>query len=347
MRFQAAGAPVRTRIRAAQGNRRPAHASNAFSDAGGGGAAPAQLRMATDSILDCLVLGAGPAGLTAGIYLRRFHRDIAIVDSGDSRAKRIPRSNNYPGFPEGINGEELLDRLRRQLCRTGGDVQRGTVTALQREGDGFVGQLEDRVFHARTILLATGVQDREPHWAGVAELRRKGLLRQCPICDAFEFTGRRIGVIGGDAHCVREALFLRYYSAHVVVLGVDAKTRLDEKQRSELEENDVRCVDTLVVEVAEADGGGVVVRMSDGSEPRFDVLYAALGCNPRSQLAGDLGVRLDERGNVAVDAHCQTNVPGVYAAGDVVSALDQIAVAAGHAAIAATAIHNRLRAMRR
>jgi thioredoxin reductase (NADPH) len=217
------------------------------------------------------------------------------------------------------------------------------VTALERVGAVFVAKLEGRALRTRTILLATGVKDREPRLPGIPELRRKGLLRQCPICDAFEFTGRRIGVIGDDVHCMREALFLRDYSEHIVVLCVEGETRLDRAQLAELEKRDVRCVVAQASEVTEADGGGVVLRMSDGTVHRFDVLYAALGSQPRSQLGAGLDVRLDERGNVVVDAHCQTTVPGVYAAGDVVSALDQIAVAAGHAAIAATAIHNRLR----
>lgn len=299
--------------------------------------------MTTDPMLDCVVVGAGPAGLTAAIYLCRFHREIVIVDAGDSRAKRIPQSNNYPGFPDGINGEALLARLRTQLGHMRGDVHGGTVTALARAGDAFVAQLGGASLRTRTILLATGVQDREPALPGIAELRRKGLLRQCPICDAFEFTGRRIGVIGDDAHCMQEALFLRHYSPHVTILCIGGETRLDEEQRSELAAQGISCVIAQASDVGEAEGGGVIVRMSDGAEHRFDVLYAALGCKPRSELAATLGVALDRRGNVIVDAHCRTSVPGVYAAGDVVSALDQLAVAAGHAAIASTAIHNLLR----
>ena len=298
---------------------------------------------APDPILDCLVVGAGPAGLTAAIYLRRFHREIVVVDAGDSRAKRIPESNNYPGFPDGINGEALLVRLHRQLVNMQGDVHRGTVTALGRGDDGFVAQTGGRTLRTRTVLLATGVQDREPRLPGMAALSRKGLLRQCPICDAFEFTGSRIGVVGDDAHCMREALFLRHYSPHISILCIDGNTQLDPEQRSKLQANDIPCVVSHASEVREAEGGGVIVRMSDGTEHRFDVLYAAMGCAPNSKLAADLGATLDKRGNVIVDAHCRTSVPDLYAAGDVVSALDQIAVATGHAAIASTAIHNRLR----
>lgn len=220
----------------------------------------------------------------------------------------------------------------------------GTIDALEQERGVFAARLDGTTLRTRTLLLATGIEDREPDLAGIADVRNEGLLRQCPICDAYEFTGRRIGVIGRGAHCMREALFLRHYSEHVVVIDVDGSTRLDDAQRFELEANGVRYVDARASKWAEVADGVVLLRARDGSEQRFDVLYAAMGCRPRSRLAADLGARLDEFGNVVVDAHCRTNVPGAYAAGDVVSALDQIAVATGHAAIAATAIHNGLRA---
>ena len=296
-----------------------------------------------DSIVDCLIVGAGPAGLTAGIYLRRFHRAIVIADAGDSRALRIPRSRNYPGFPDGINGEELLARLHTQLRYIEGDVLTSAVTALDRAHDHFIARFEGASLRARTVLLATGVKDVEPCLPGIAELRHKGLLRQCPICDAYEFTGRRIGVIGNDTHCAREALFLRDYSPNVVILCIDGAPRIDTERRAELEKRGVRCVVAQASEVASGPGAGVTMRLSDGTEHEFDVLYSALGSKPRSQLAARLGVDLDERGNIVVDAHCRTSVRGVFAAGDVVSGLDQLAVAAGHAAIAATAIHNQLR----
>lgn len=298
--------------------------------------------MTTPKLLDCVVIGGGPAGLTAAIYLRRFRRDVVVIDSGDSRARRIPLSHNYPGFPDGIDGEQLLGRLKRQLANVGGEVTLDAVSALGRADDVYIATLQETTLRTRTLVLATGIEDREPALPGMADVRSRGLLRQCPICDAYEFTGRRIGVIGRGAHCVREALFLRHYSEQVVVIDVDGGTGLEEAQRRELEANAVRCVVAHKSAVT-LDDADVVLRVRDGADLRFDVLYAAMGCKPRSQLAGDLGVRLDEHGNVIVDPHCQTNAPGVYAAGDVVSALDQIAVATGHAAIAATAIHNRLR----
>ena len=295
------------------------------------------------STLDVLVVGAGPAGLTAGIYLRRFRRKIAIADAGRSRARLIPLSRNYPGFPEGIAGEELLARLRTQLSAVEGTVVEGTVNRLVRQDGGFAASLDGRTVRARVVLLATGVADREPALPGVAALRERGLLRQCPICDGYEFAGRRIGVIGGDAHAMREALFLADYSKSLTLFSIDGKCGLSHAEVKALQGRNVRCIFGHAIEVAEGEQGCVLVRLANGTSHRFDVLYAALGADPRSELAAALGARLDDAGNVAVDSHCRTSVAGLYAAGDVVSALDQIAVATGHAAIAATAIHNALR----
>ena len=133
------------------------------------------------------------------------------------------------------------------------------------------------------------------------------------------------------------------YTDDITVLGTTSETALSSEQRRELEQRGIASHDAHVVKVTECNDRGIALRLSDATVQRFDVLYSAMGSQPQSQLARGLGARLDEQGNVQADPHCETNVSGVYAIGDIVSALDQLAVAAGHAAIAATAIHNRLR----
>jgi thioredoxin reductase (NADPH) len=294
--------------------------------------------------LDCLVVGAGPAGLTAGLYLRRFHRHIVVVDRGDARASRIPRSHNLPGFPQGIAGPALLELMRQQLAQYDGDLLRASVTALQRDAQGvFSAQLDDaRVLRARNVLLATGVLDHEPALPGVDALRTRGLLRHCPVCDGHEFSGQRIGVIGGGAHAMREALFIRHFSPRLALIVPDGPKSLEADLQRTLRERDVAVLDGRPQTLSAPGDGGVLVQMDDGSAHAFDVLYAALGCHPRIELATALGAERDTTGNLAVDAHKQTNVRGLYAAGDVTGGLDQLVVAMGEAAIAATAIHNSL-----
>lgn len=292
--------------------------------------------------LDCLVVGGGPGGLTAGLYLRRYHRRIVLADDGHSRALWIDRSHNVPGFPQGIPGHTLLQRLRQQLADVQGEVTPARVTALVRlpEG-GFGAQLGEppaaRRLQARTVLLATGVVDGVPALPGMPELTVRNLLRQCPICDGHEHRGQRIAVIGDGPHAEREARFIGRYSDEVHLVGLAPPPASPPLPG-------VRRLASAARSVSLTEGGAVQLRLQDGSALIVDVLYAALGAQPRTQLALQLGAALDPQGALVVDAHGRTSVPGLFAAGDVVSGLDQIAVAAGHGAIAATAIHNQLEA---
>lgn len=290
-------------------------------------------------VLDCVVVGAGPAGLAAGLYLRRFHRQVRIVDAGGGRARRISRSHNVAGFPGGVSGLELLGRMERQLQQVGGQVMHGTVRSL-RSSDGLLGvELARETLWARSVMLCTGVKDRLPPVPGVAAVEAADLMRHCPICDGYEHSGKRIGVVGRSLHGVREAAFLKRFSGDVSFIGTGP---LDHASQQALRAAGLRALPGEPVGFAVGPQGGVVVSTRDGSDHRFDVLYAALGVDPCAQLAAGLNARLDATGNIVTDAHGLTSVDNLYAAGDVVRALDQIGVAVGQAAIAATAIHNRL-----
>lgn len=295
---------------------------------------------ARSEVLDCVVVGAGPAGLSAALYLRRFHRRVRLVDAGGGRARRITCSKNVAGFPEGISGPELLKRMEQHLRQVGGEVVEGTVCGLGSTGDGlFAVEVGPDTWLARTVMLCTGVKDRLPAIPGAAAVEAADLMRYCPICDGYEHTGKRIGVLGNSVHSVREAAFLQCFSRDVCFIGVDEPS---EVVRGALASARVSSLSSLPVRLGVEPGGEVVVRTQDGSDPRFDVLYAALGVNPCAGLAAGLKAHMDETGNIVTDAHGLTSVDGLYAAGDVVRALDQIGVAVGQAAIAAVAIHNRL-----
>lgn len=293
----------------------------------------------TPSPVDCLVIGGGPAGLTAAIYLRRFHREVLLCDAGDGRATRIPSTKNFPGFPRGISGAHLLDRLRLQLRQVAGSVHPGTVEQLQRLDDGqFVAHVGGRAVRARTVTLATGTVDVMPALPGAAELLEAGRLRFCPICDGFEFTGRRIGIIGSGAHGVREALFIRRYSHRVSYVCQGA----NDTSLHALGAAGVAVMDGAAGSLHAQADETVSLVTREGVEHRFDVLYAALGSHTRSQLAVAIGAQADAAGGLLVDPHARTSVDGLYAAGDVVCGLDQLVVGMAHAATAATHIHNTL-----
>ena len=165
---------------------------------------------------DCIIIGAGPAGLTAAIYLARFHLSIRLFDSGSSRAALIPRSHNHAGYPGGISGPDLLAKMLEQAEEFGAVREAKEVTGLAREEDGFTLTAGEGSFPARTVLLATGVVNHRPPGMEDAlhdEALARGLLRYCPICDGYEVTDKRVGVIGTADHGTAEVIFLRGYTA--------------------------------------------------------------------------------------------------------------------------------------
>lgn len=295
-----------------------------------------------DDILDCLIIGAGPAGLTAATYLARFRRRIAVVDSGASRASLIPTSHNHPAFPDGITGLDLLKRLREQAAVYGVRVIEAAVERLQREGDIFVASWPGGGCRSRMVLLATGCLDLEPKLPGLVDTIRRGLIRHCPICDGYEVIDQKIGVIGFGAGAKKEAEFIRTYSDDITLLTLGEPMALSDKDIEQLTAGGIKIVTDPVDEVVQKDGRICAFTMHGGKRLAFDTLYSSLGAHVRGELAERLGAKTDDSGCMQVDAHQLTSVPGLYAAGDVVSTLNQISVAYGQAAIAATAIHNRL-----
>ena len=294
-----------------------------------------------DQILDCLIVGGGPAGLTAGIYLARFLRNVLVVDEGKSRAALIPESHNYPGFVYGVSGEELLARLRAQAQEYGCRELQGRIDRLTRKGEVFIAEADGAVLAARRILIATGIVDEGPDLPGLDDFVERGSLRYCPICDAFEALDQRIGVLGRTTSAAHKALFLRTYSRNVLVLPTDDPAP-DETVRAELAAAEVTLLSRRVTALARR-GNRIAAQCNNGEIcEEVDVLYPALGCHVRSDLARGLGAQCDDIGLLVVDDKQKTSIDGLYAAGDVVSDLHQISVATGHAAIAATAIHNSL-----
>jgi thioredoxin reductase (NADPH) len=295
----------------------------------------------TDSHCDCLIIGGGPAGLTAAIYLARYRRKVLVVDDGHSRAELIPESHNYPGFAGGITGPDLLRALREQAARYGALLRHGRISDLQIAADGFLASSEGERLSASKVLLATGIVDESPELPGLRDAIYDGALRFCPICDAYEVIDQRIGVLGRTDSACKKALFLRTYSRQVTLLPTDDPKGMSDDIRKELQQAGVTMPDERVTDV-ERKGELIEALLRDGTRCEFDVIYPVMGCEVRSGLAQALGARTNEIGCVHVDECQSTSVPGLYAAGDVVSDLHQISVGIGHAAIAATKIHNSL-----
>lgn len=296
-----------------------------------------------DESLDCCIVGGGPAGLTAAIFLARFRRRFRLLDGGESRASWIPRSHNHPAFPDGINGFELLDRMRAQLSHFGSAPQPGLATGIAREADGRLRvETAEGALVAANVILATGVRDRLPPVEGAVGHVREGIIRQCPICDGYEVMDRRIAVLGHRPCAAGEALFLRTYTRDITLVTMGEPLELGAEDRRRLGAAGVRIVEAPLRRL-HCESGDVEVHFADGERMDFFAVYSGLGTDPNTALARDLGVELTPDGRLVTDDRQRTSVEGVYAAGDAVTGLNQIAVAMAQAEVAAVAIHNDLR----
>lgn len=292
---------------------------------------------------DCLIIGAGPAGLTAAIYLARYHLSIRLFDSGSSRAAMIPCTHNHAGYPDGIAGTELLRLMLTQAEKYGVRREPVKITGLTQDGDSFVATTDHGTHRARTVLLATGVVNHRPHGL-LPEVHdpalARGLLRYCPVCDGYEVTDKRVAVIGTGDRGMREALFLRGFTRDITLIAPEAEHLLDSACANALDDAGVVRVDGPCGGYA-IEGDEFALDTARG-RMAFDSVYPALGSRIRSHLAVEAGARASEDGCLEVDDHQRTSVPGLFAAGDVVKGLDQISHAMGEAGVAATTIRNLL-----
>jgi thioredoxin reductase (NADPH) len=292
--------------------------------------------------LDCAIVGGGPAGLTAAVYLARYRQRIVVFDKGESRLALIPRSHNCPGYPHGIPGKELLMRLREQAEHYGVEIRDDEITSIHRSPAGeFELIAQAQRVTSRTVLLATGIADVQPNMAHLLTAIRDGHVRLCPVCDGYEVIDKEVAVLGPAEKAIEKALFLRPYTDKLSVLLTE-DARPNAEQRAALDAAGIQLHDQPIADLFIV-GDEITAVLADQTRLSIEVLYPALGSVVRSHLAAALGAKCMPGGYLEVDSHQRTSVPRLYAAGDVVNELNQICVATGHAAIAATDIYNTLR----
>ena len=297
----------------------------------------------SEPIDDCIIVGAGPAGLTAAIYLARYHLDIRLFDCGTSRASWIPTSHNHAGFPDGINGNELLERMREQAAKYGALREPKRVTDLAKPDDCFTVTCNDETYRADTVLLATGVVNNRPEGMDDQlhdEALSRGLLRYCPVCDGYEVTDKKVAVIGTGDHGTAEAQFVRTFTPDLTLVSPGGDHDLSDHCSKALDSAGIARVAGPCGNFA-IENGQLAFDTAQG-RMAFDSVYPALGSVIRSGLARSCGARVNENDCIEVSDHLETSIPGLYAAGDVVVGLDQISHAMGQAGVASTAIRNSL-----
>lgn len=298
---------------------------------------------AADTVmLDCVIIGGGPAGLTAAIHLARFQRRVIVIDAGASRAALIPRTWNHPGYPAGIRGGRLLGRMRQQVSDLGVPIVRERVVRVAPLPHGGFEVLAGSLHIARHVILATGAVDRLPPIPDARAAILAGQLRLCPVCDAYEATDKPVAVIGADAHAASEALFLSHYTRQVTLLTLGAPLRLSLDDHGSLTNAGVT-VDTSPDVTWDLSGPGVTLIRPNAASLRVEAVWSGLGAVAQAGLATRLGVIPAPDGRIVTDDHQQTTVLGLFAAGDLTIGLNQIGTAIGQAQIAASRIHSILR----
>lgn len=295
-----------------------------------------------DDALDCLIIGGGAGGLMAAVYLGRFKRRAIVVDEGASRLAMIPRTRNVLGFPDGIAGQELLERLRAQVARYEVPLRVARVERLVRDDNMFEARVGSARLRALYVILATGARDVEPRVTGLAEAVKAGRVRYCPVCDGFETQGKRVAVLGRGMHGLRESTFIAAFGNQVSWLSLGTHIDCDARELQRLLESGAQVIGHEPRQIQCLPGEAIEIEFTGGQRMEFDVMYPALGLRHASELAVDVGADADDDGQLVVSEQYETTVPGLYAVGDVAQGLNQINVAAGQAAVASTAIHGRL-----
>jgi thioredoxin reductase len=290
------------------------------------------------SSYEVIIVGAGPAGLSAALILARCRRRIAVFDTG---RPRNAASHGLHGFlsRDGIEPLELLRVAREQLEPYGVEVQRGEVVSAASVGGGFRVALDDgRAFASRRLLLATGVVDRVPEWEGAREMYGRSLFH-CPYCDGWEVRDQPLAVYGPGREAFRLALSLTRWSPDVAYC-TGPRVRLSDADRRRLTRHGISLRREEVVRLEGSDGVLERVVFASGEPLPRRALFFRTGQHQRSPLAEQLGCAFNRKGTVKTNRFEGTNVPGLYVAGDASEDVQLAIIAASEGVRAAFAINH-------
>ena len=296
-----------------------------------------------DEVRNVIIVGSGPAGYTAAIYAARANLKPLIIEGAQSGGALMTTTDveNFPGFPDGVLGPDLMDGMRKQAERFGAELLTDDATAVDLAGDVKTVWVGEAAYHARAVILATGSAWRPLDVPGEQEMLGHG-VSSCATCDGFFFRGHHIVVVGGGDSAMEEATFLTRFAETVTIIHRRDEFRASKIMQQRALANPKIKVEwnTVVTEILSADGKvcGVKVRnVRTGDERTLDVsgVFVAIGHDPRSELfAGQ--IELDDAGYVVVDTpSTRTNLPGVFASGDLVDHIYRQAITAAGTGCAA------------
>ncbi|MBQ9025451.1 MAG: thioredoxin-disulfide reductase [Methanobrevibacter sp.] len=299
---------------------------------------------------DIIIIGAGPGGLTAGIYAGRQGTKNLILDRdlAGGIGREVPEMENYPGF-ESISGLKLIETMKEQAIKNCELHENENVTeVIKTDGEyRFTVKTDNAEYKSKTIILATGSSHRHLNASGEEEFKGKG-VSYCATCDGFFFQGRDIIMVGGGNSALQEAIYLKNLGANVTLVHRRDEFRAQKHLQNMIEKEGIDVIYNATVE--EIKGNMLVesvvlkdTQTGELTEMPINGVFISVGYIPHTEIATQLGVELDESGHIIIDKDQKTNVDYVYAVGDVCIGLKQWVVACGEGAVAATTAFNEIK----
>ena len=299
---------------------------------------------------DIIIIGAGPGGLTAGIYAGRQGTKDLIIDRdlAGGIGREVPEMENYPGF-DNISGLELIEKMKQQAIKNTELHEMEEVTDIIKTEDDyrFTVKTNKDEYKTKTVILATGSSHRHLNAKGEEEFKGKG-VSYCATCDGFFFAGRDIIMVGGGNSALQEALYLKNLGANVTLVHRRDEFRAQKHLQDKVKEENINIIYDSVVEEIKGDMlvESVVLKNTKTNELKeipINGIFISVGYIPHTELAVKLGINLDESGHIIIDKEQKTNIDYVYAIGDVCVGLKQWVVACGEGAVAAASAFNDIK----
>ena len=296
---------------------------------------------------DIIIIGSGPAGLTSGIYAGRQGTKTVMIDKGPAGGLglEVPMMENYPGY-EIIAGMSLIKEMKKQALKTTTLKEMEEILSIQAHEDNFLIKSSKGEYLANSIILCTGNQHRKLGAKGEDKFLGRGVC-YCATCDGPLFAGKKVFMIGGGNSAVQEAIFLKNIGCDVTLVHRRDELRADKYLQKKLETLNIDIIwDTVVEEIkGEISLETIVlknVKTSQENEVEAQGIFISVGDIPINKLAKELGVNLDQSGYIITDKFQKTNIPRVYAAGDITGGYKQWVIACSEGAVAAMAAYDDL-----
>ena len=282
----------------------------------------------------CIVIGKGPAGITASIYMKRSNLNCLVIGKSESALMKTNRIENYYGFPNSISGKELFFYGTKQAENLKIEMKEEEVISIEMR-ENFIVKTRDNEYEGKTILIATGTGRKVPSIKGIKQFEGKG-ISYCAICDSFFYRNKDVAVLGSGDYAIHEAEVLKPVAKSVVLIT-------NGKETVQNRNNSFEEIETPIEEIM---GESTVseVRFIDGTNLKVEGIFVAEGIASSSDFARKLGIVLDETGkNIKVNQNMETNIPGVYAAGDCTGGILQISKAIYEGTVAGLSVSKKMR----